>query len=665
MAKSDISAGRAFVELYLKDGAFVRGLQKTGERLKQWGQAAAQMGARIFAAGAAIGGGMAAAVASFAAAGDQLDKTAARTGVTVESLSQLGFAAEQSGADIQTLEKAFFGLSRALFDLDRGGAVSRDAFAALGISLEQLKGQTPEQQLHMVADGLAAVEDMARRGAIAQQIFGRSGRQLLPMLARGSAGLREFQDEANALGLTVTAAQATQAAAVTDALNRVRRVAGAAVFQIGAALAPLAERGLDVFKTLAAGARQWLERNASLVRILAPLAAGLAAAGAAMLSLSAAVSLTGFALTGLAAVLGGAGAVLATLTSPLALISAALIGGAVIWARYTEAGRGAIASLAALLGDLTTTAQQTLGGIVDALASGDLALAGRIAIVGLRGAVLAGLAALADTIGGQWGATVATIGNALLSGDVQTAWAAGADALGATWRSFTAFLVDSMAAAGRGIVNAWEGAVSGLSDLLLSAAADDGILGQAIGKLLGVDLAAELKRSAELDAALGLEPSDPLAQAQQAARDQISGAAAAARGSLDELAGSFRSSADDAAAVLADRTAGAGDALREELAQAQQDLEALTAQAAAGAEKTRARLAAAAAAAPIGDEQENAIAGPQNAATFSAAALQLLGGGGPQDLRGELRRQQQLQADQLEETRRTNQRLDNLQARWA
>eukprot|EP00913_Durusdinium_trenchii_P035226 g32956.t1 len=155
---------------------------------------------------------------------------------SMHALSQLRFAAQQSGTDFETLEKSMFGLSRSVFDLSRGSATARAGFGALGLQMRDLKGLKPEQQLGLIADRMNKFSDVATRGAIAQQIFGRAGRQMLPMLAGGSKGIKDLTTEADKLGLTIGGKQAKAAAEFADGFNRLKQQGTTALFQIGAAI---------------------------------------------------------------------------------------------------------------------------------------------------------------------------------------------------------------------------------------------------------------------------------------------------------------------------------------------------------------------------------------------------------------------------------------------
>ena len=70
------------------------------------------------------------------------------------------------------------------------------------------------------------------------EIFGKSGTRLLPLIADGAKGLAKFQEQARALGLTISTQAAKDASVLADALDTLWKVIKQAVFSIGSALAP-------------------------------------------------------------------------------------------------------------------------------------------------------------------------------------------------------------------------------------------------------------------------------------------------------------------------------------------------------------------------------------------------------------------------------------------
>ena len=120
MSVRDIKAGRAYVEMYLKD-VLAPGLKKAAKRLTAFGRAVNKLGAGLIAGGAALAVPLAAGVQTFTDWGDELAKMSDRTGISVASLSELTHAALQSGASIEELENAVKLLQKNLWTAAAGG----------------------------------------------------------------------------------------------------------------------------------------------------------------------------------------------------------------------------------------------------------------------------------------------------------------------------------------------------------------------------------------------------------------------------------------------------------------------------------------------------------------------------------------------------------------
>jgi hypothetical protein len=271
-----------------------------------------------------------------------------------------------------------------------------------------------------------------------------------------------------------------------------------------------------------------------------------------------------------------------------------------------------------------------IGGIGDALASGDLALAGQIAIKGLQVVFLQGLASLAEMLGGTLADAVGTIGTKVLQGDLAGAWQTVVKGMATLWADFAEGVVAVFTQAARAVTDLWQKTVSGISDAILEASAEGGVLGKVASTVLGVDLAAEQERTNKLNAQLGLTTTDITKRAKEDARAQVAATANAAREFLDGLDQSFREQSDAARQDFGTSIAGGGSKARDEASRLAAELEELRKQAAQAREAAAARSAAGAAPDLAGlggaEELKQSATG-----TFSAAGAAALafGGGGP------------------------------------
>jgi len=330
-----IRAGRAFVELFADDSKLVRGLRAAEGKLKAFGANVRNMGLKMAGLGTAVLAPMLGAAKAFSSMGDQVAKMAKRTGLSVETLSELRFVASQTGTEFESLEMGFRRMQRSIYDAGRGMSTAVDALTDLGLTFEDLDGLSPEQQFKKLADALSQISDPTKAAAIAMTLLGRTGTNLLPMFAQGAAGIEELQQQARALGLTMSGKDAKAAEDFTDAMDALWKVVKMGVFQVGAALAPALQQLAGIFTSIAVGAKSWIEANRQVVVSIAKVAAIVVAGGVALMALSTAVSLAGSILGGLATVLG-------FVLSPLGLVIGAVVALGAALASTTDLGGKAI-----------------------------------------------------------------------------------------------------------------------------------------------------------------------------------------------------------------------------------------------------------------------------------------------------------------------------------
>lgn len=153
---------------------------------------------------------------------EHLEKMSQRVGVSVESLSTLRYAAQLSGTEISVLEKAIQRLSRNVYDAGRGIGEAKEAFLDMNINVNDTNGnlRDAEELMKEVADRFATMKDGTEKTALALNIFGRAGADLIPMLNRGSGALNSMQQEARDLGIEISTDTAKSAAQFKDNMLR-------------------------------------------------------------------------------------------------------------------------------------------------------------------------------------------------------------------------------------------------------------------------------------------------------------------------------------------------------------------------------------------------------------------------------------------------------------
>jgi len=155
--------------------------------------------------------------------GDQIDKMRKRTGFSAEALSELSYAAEISGADLGLLEKGVKRMAKTITDAGEGMATYIRAFDRMGIKIEDIQGLKPEEQFRIITEAMAELGDETVQAATAQDIFGRAGTMLLPLMKEGKEGIQKLREEAHELGIVFDEEAAAKAAKLKDAQTALKK----------------------------------------------------------------------------------------------------------------------------------------------------------------------------------------------------------------------------------------------------------------------------------------------------------------------------------------------------------------------------------------------------------------------------------------------------------
>jgi len=446
-----IRAGAAYVELFVKNNV-ARGLDAAAAKVRAFAAGISAVGRQLFAVGTGIIASAFGALKVYSDFGSRLLDVASRSGISVEALSGLQYAAEQTGASGEDVEKALRNMTTVIIEAARGSANAQLTLARLGITIQQLNGLRPEEQFALFADALAKVENVQVRAVLAMELFGNKiGTKLLPMLEGGSQGLKQFQAEAFRLGRIMSTEDAKAAHEFGDALTRLWTAIKMSVVQIGASLSPAALRIADMITNVVARVREWIEANRNVVIVVAAAAAALTGLGIAFMvlgpaiaGLSVVIKMFSTTMTLAATAIKVAGTTLAFFLSPTGLIVAGLVAGAAAFVYFSGVGQTALRGLQAGFLQLQEIGVTAFAGIRDAIAAGDWQGAAEIAWLAIKAAWYTGVAWIKSVwregttwLMEKWDDITFGIAEAFNSAIalIQGAWAAGTAFIGDVWDS--------------------------------------------------------------------------------------------------------------------------------------------------------------------------------------------------------------------------------------
>lgn len=215
---------------------------------KKWSGVGKKVGLAIAAVTAAVGAALGLALKR----ADDLGKAAQKIGIGVESLSRLEYAGRLADVSLDTLTQSIAKMNRNLAEVASGsGAAAKSAFDQLDISIKNTDGslRSSDEVFADVSDRFARLEEGPRKTALAMDLFGRSGAQLIPLLNEGKAGLKELADEADRLGITIDQKTAAGAERFNDSLTRLWAGVQGVATRVGIALMPQLEKLADFFES--------------------------------------------------------------------------------------------------------------------------------------------------------------------------------------------------------------------------------------------------------------------------------------------------------------------------------------------------------------------------------------------------------------------------------
>lgn len=222
---------------------------------------------------------------------DSLSKLSQRVGITVESLSTLIPVADLAGVSGEKFEGGLRKLATRMLDAATGSDEAARGFAAVGVSIQNQDGtlRATDQVLLDLTDRFKAMPDGAQKTALAVDLFGKSGADLIPFLNQGRDGVEALTTELQALGVQIGGDTAAQAEVFNDSLAKVRL----AITSIGNRVI---EAFLPAMNDMANGMVESAKQGGSLraildgvVLVLKTLALGAATVGKAFVALGEAI----------------------------------------------------------------------------------------------------------------------------------------------------------------------------------------------------------------------------------------------------------------------------------------------------------------------------------------------------------------------------------------
>jgi len=141
-----------------------------------------------------------------AQAADEILTMSSVTGLATDTIQEMNYAAELLDVSSDTITGSMTRMIRSMDNARNGSKDAAEAFRKLHVGIRDSSGQLKdsEQTFYEVIDALGRVKNETERDAIAMQIFGRSARELNPLIEKGSGALKELAEQAHEMGYVMS-----------------------------------------------------------------------------------------------------------------------------------------------------------------------------------------------------------------------------------------------------------------------------------------------------------------------------------------------------------------------------------------------------------------------------------------------------------------------------
>lgn len=172
---------------------------------------------------------------------DRLAKVANQLDLPVADLQAFALAAELAGSNFESINKGLNILQRRASEADFL-ETARRAFRGLNVDVERFVQLGTREQFQVIANSISQLTSQTDKARLANDLFGRSGRDLLPILNQGRAALDAATQTIEDYGIAVSDVDAAKIEEANDAWTRLSFAARGLANTLAIDLAPNLEQ---------------------------------------------------------------------------------------------------------------------------------------------------------------------------------------------------------------------------------------------------------------------------------------------------------------------------------------------------------------------------------------------------------------------------------------
>lgn len=173
-----------------------------------------------------------------AAYGDSVDKMSQKVGMSAEAYQEWDYVMQISGTEMANMTTGLKTLTNKFDEAQSGSSSAVETFERLGLKMEDLAGLSREDLFGRVISQFQQMEDSTERAALANDLFGRSGQELVPLFNTSIEDTKKLREEAQKYGAVMNNSAVKASATFNDRLTRLSKAMSGAKNVISAAFLP-------------------------------------------------------------------------------------------------------------------------------------------------------------------------------------------------------------------------------------------------------------------------------------------------------------------------------------------------------------------------------------------------------------------------------------------
>ena len=180
---------------------------------------------------------------------DDLMVQAQVTGLSTDALQEYSYMAELVDTDVETITGSMTKMVKNMATATKGTGDAYNAFQKLGVAITDDNGEMRDQN-EVFADVIQALGQMTNeteRDALAMQIFGKSAKELNPLIEAGADSIEEYRQQAHEMGYVLDGETLQALGNVDDTIQMLKNTFDTVKKQIATALLPIVEEITTAF----------------------------------------------------------------------------------------------------------------------------------------------------------------------------------------------------------------------------------------------------------------------------------------------------------------------------------------------------------------------------------------------------------------------------------